>query len=51
VSVCEICGEGFVPETRGDGTAEMAHADDQYEMYPSVIVHYQCGLDRGLVLA
>lgn len=47
---CALCGEGFTPETKGDGQAEMYDpADNTFEH--TYIVHYDCGTQKGMLLA
>lgn len=46
---CELCGEDFEPETKGDGRAEMYDPEEPLE--ESVICHHICGVSKGLVLA
>lgn len=43
---CDLCGE---PLEVTDEVAEMYHPDDPLE--ETVVVHGQCGLDRGMDLA
>lgn len=58
---CVICGENFIPETKGDGKCEMVSPDDMLaieqgllqedDSFASYIVHYACGSARGYALA